>query len=106
MSRPAAVRAGLREVATGGNAPLRYAAGDISGMVEPIAVPGRSFGRLGAAGFTNVFAWMGFTTVAMQWVSVAEGALLVYTMPLWVCVFEWPIRGVRPSGRRVGPDPR
>lgn len=68
---------------------------------DPIAIPARSFPRLAAASFTNVFAWMGFTNVAMQWVSVAEGALLVYTMPLWVMLLEWPIRGVRPTGRRL-----
>nr|WP_210260943.1 DMT family transporter [Enterovirga sp. DB1703] len=68
---------------------------------ERILVPGRSVARLAAAGFANVFAWMGFTTVAMQWLSVAEAALLVYTMPLWVCLLDWPIRDVRPSNRHL-----
>lgn len=68
---------------------------------ERLALPGRSIGRLAAAAFTNVFAWMGFVTVAMQWMPVADVALLAYTMPLWVCLLEWPFRGVRPTGRRI-----
>ncbi|MDB5511716.1 MAG: protein of unknown function transrane [Enterovirga sp.] len=69
---------------------------------ERVLVPARMLGRLALAGFTNVFAWMGFTTLALLWVSVAEAALLVYTMPLWVTVLEWPLRGRRPTGRRLG----
>lgn len=68
---------------------------------ETLAIPKRGVAPLVAASFTNVFAWMGFTNVAMQWVSVAEGALLVYTMPLWVSLLEWPLRGRRPNGTRL-----
>ena len=59
----------------------------------------RAWPRLGLAAFTNVFAWMGFTTVAMVWLSVAEGALLVYTMPIWATLLVWPLRGSRPTLR-------
>lgn len=53
------------------------------------------------AAFTNVFAWMGFATVALKWLSVAEAALLCYTMPIWVVLLAWPIRHVRPTRRGV-----
>jgi drug/metabolite transporter (DMT)-like permease len=54
-------------------------------------------GRLGAASMLNVFAWMGFSTIAMVWLTVSEGALLVYTMPIWAMLFAWVIRSERPS---------
>jgi drug/metabolite transporter (DMT)-like permease len=66
---------------------------------ERLAIPPRSLGRLSLAAGVNVFAWMGFSTVAMVWLSVAEGALLVYTMPLWASLLAWPIRGARPTLR-------
>jgi drug/metabolite transporter (DMT)-like permease len=66
---------------------------------ERLAIPPRSFSRLLLAAGVNVFAWMGFSTIAMVWLSVAEGALLVYTMPLWATLLAWPIRGVRPTPR-------
>jgi drug/metabolite transporter (DMT)-like permease len=33
----------------------------------------------------------------MQWVSVAEGALLVYSMPIWSVLLSWPLLGMRPT---------
>jgi drug/metabolite transporter (DMT)-like permease len=57
--------------------------------------------RLVFASFTNVFAWMGFGTVAMKYVSVGEGALIVYTMPIWAMLLAWPILHMRPSVRDV-----
>jgi drug/metabolite transporter (DMT)-like permease len=68
---------------------------------ERLAVPARAFGRLSTAAALNVFAWMGFSTVAMVWLSVAEGALLVYTMPLWATLLAWPLRGERPTLRSL-----
>ncbi len=62
---------------------------------ETLKIPRDAFPRLLAAAFTNVFAWMGFTTVAMKYLSVAECALLVYTMPIWVTLLSWPLLGVR-----------
>ena len=53
------------------------------------------------AAFTNVFAWMGFSTMAMKYLAVSEGTLLVYTMPIWAMLFAWPILGKRPSLRDV-----
>jgi len=49
-----------------------------------------------------VFAWMGFGTMAMKWLSVSEGALLVYTMPIWATLFAWPVLGTKPTLRSVG----
>jgi drug/metabolite transporter (DMT)-like permease len=57
--------------------------------------------RLAFASFTNVFAWMGFTTIAMKHLSVAECALLVYTMPIWVALLSWPLLGIRLDTRSV-----
>jgi drug/metabolite transporter (DMT)-like permease len=44
---------------------------------------------------------MGFSTVAMLWLDVAEGALLVYTMPIWVVILSWLLRGDRPTARSI-----
>jgi drug/metabolite transporter (DMT)-like permease len=55
-----------------------------------------------AAAALNVFAWMGFSTMAMVWLSVSEAALLVYTMPIWAMLLAWPVRGARPSLRGIG----
>jgi drug/metabolite transporter (DMT)-like permease len=68
---------------------------------ERLAVPHGAHGRLVLAATTNVFVWMGFTTVAVQWLNVGEAALLVYTMPIWVTLFAWPIRNERPTVRTV-----
>jgi drug/metabolite transporter (DMT)-like permease len=53
------------------------------------------------ASFTNVFAWMGFGTMAMKYLSISEAALLVYTMPIWAMLFAWPLRGARPGLRDI-----
>jgi drug/metabolite transporter (DMT)-like permease len=66
---------------------------------EQLTVPRKDIPRMLFASFTNVFAWMGFSTVAMQWVSVSEGALTVYSMPIWAMLFAWPILGTRPTLR-------
>jgi drug/metabolite transporter (DMT)-like permease len=66
---------------------------------ERLAVPLSAVGRLSAAAALNVFAWMGFSTMAMVWLSVAEGTLLVYTMPIWATLLAWPLRGARPTFR-------
>ena len=43
---------------------------------QSLAVPREAIPRLLFASFTNVFAWMGFGTIAMKFVTVGEGALL------------------------------
>jgi len=68
---------------------------------ERLAIPRDAFGRLVLAAATNVLVWMGFTTVAVQWLTVGEAALLVYTMPIWVTLLAWPIRRERPTFRTV-----
>ena len=55
--------------------------------------------RLAWAAFTNVFAFMGFSTLALLWLKAGEAALLVYTMPVWAVLFAWPVLGARPSLR-------
>lgn len=71
------------------------------GRRQSLAVPRTDWRRLVFASFTNVFAWMGFATVAMKLVTVAECALIVYTMPIWAMLFAWPLSGLRPTWRGV-----
>jgi len=68
---------------------------------QSLAVPRAARPRLLFASFTNVFAWMGFSTVAMKLVTVAECALIVYTMPIWAMLLAWPLSGERPTGRGI-----
>ena len=63
---------------------------------QALEVPREAVPRLLFASFTNVFAWMGFGTVAMKFVPVGEGALIVYTMPIWAILLAWPLAGTRP----------
>ena len=88
----------------------RGAAGSAAGLAcalvavllgQSLRVPRGLGGRLVAAAMLNVFAWMGFATVAMRWLSVGQCALLVYTMPVWATLLAWPIRGERPSLRAL-----
>ena len=44
---------------------------------------------------------MGFGTVAMKYVTVGEGALLAYTMPIWAMLFAWPILHAVPTVRDI-----
>jgi drug/metabolite transporter (DMT)-like permease len=68
---------------------------------ERLKVPRAAIPRLVFASFTNVFAWMGFGTMAMKYVTVGEGALIAYTMPIWAMLFAWPFLHVRPTLRDV-----
>src|SRR6202007_1040100 len=43
------------------------------GRGQSLAVPRAAIPRLVFASFTNVFAWMGFGTMAMKYVTVGEG---------------------------------
>jgi drug/metabolite transporter (DMT)-like permease len=66
---------------------------------QSLKVPRPLSGRLVAASLTNVFAWMGFATLSIRWLHAGQGALLVYTMPIWATLLAWPILGQRPSMR-------
>lgn len=68
---------------------------------ERFGVPRKAWGALLLAAFTNVFAWMGFTTISMTTLSISESALLVYTMPIWATLLAWPVLGSRPKPRDV-----
>ena len=68
---------------------------------ERLAVPRRAAGPLLLAAGANVLAWMGLSTLALLWLGVAEGALLVYSMPIWAALLAWPVLGERPTGRGV-----
>lgn len=69
---------------------------------ERLTVPRAQYGRLLAAAFINVFAWMGFSTLALQWLAAGQAALLVYTMPIWATLLAWPLLGQRPRARSIG----
>ena len=71
------------------------------GRGQSLRVPRAAVPRLIFASFTNVFAWMGFGTMAMKYVTVGEGALIAYTMPIWAMLFAWPFLHVRPALRDV-----
>jgi len=71
------------------------------GRRQSLKVPREAIPRLVFASFTNVFAWMGFGTMAMKYVTVGEGALIAYTMPIWAMLFAWPFLHVRPTLRDV-----
>jgi drug/metabolite transporter (DMT)-like permease len=64
---------------------------------EQMRVPRQLMPRMLLSACTNVFAWMGFSTLSMKWLSVSEGALLVYTMPIWAMLLAWPVLSRRPS---------
>lgn len=68
---------------------------------ESLKVPPSAWPALAFASFTNVFAWMGFGTAAMVNLSISEGTLLVYTMPIWAMLLSWPMLGVRPHAREL-----
>ncbi len=71
------------------------------GKGDALSFPPRFLPRLAFAAFTNVFAWMGFATLAMKDLSISETALLCYTMPIWAMLFAWPVLGERPTLRGV-----
>lgn len=72
-----------------------------SAQGQSLRVPRALIGRLALSAFFNVFAWMGFTTLSLRWLTAGQGALLVYTMPIWVTLLAWPVLGKRPSVRGV-----
>ena len=65
-------------------------------------LPSRSLApRLALGAVTNVFAPMGFTALALLWLTVAQAALLTFSMPIWAMLLAWPILGERPRLRSV-----
>ncbi len=69
---------------------------------QSLAVPHHLRGRLALAAFLNIFAWMGFSTLSMRWLNAGQGALLVYTMPVWATLMAWPFLGKRPTMSSIG----
>lgn len=64
---------------------------------QSLAVPSGARVRLALAAFVNVFVWMGFTSLSLKWLTVTEGTLLTFTMPLWASLLAWPVLGERPG---------
>lgn len=68
---------------------------------DSLAVPREARAPLVVAASINVFAWMGFTALALNWLKVSEGALIAYSMPIWAMMFAWPLLGARPTRRSL-----
>jgi drug/metabolite transporter (DMT)-like permease len=68
---------------------------------EVLLPPRTLMSRLITGAMINVFAWMGFTAMSLQWLRVSEAALLTFTMPIWATLFAWPVLGERPAVRSV-----
>lgn len=68
---------------------------------ERLLVPRGSWLPLALAAAINVFAWMGFTALSLNWLKVSEGALIAYSMPIWAVLIAWPLQGERPDGRSL-----
>jgi len=68
---------------------------------ERFTVPREAWLRLVVAAGTNVFAWMGFTALSLNWLKVSEGALIAYSMPIWAMLIAWPLLGERPDRRSL-----
>ena len=61
------------------------------------------WGRLTLAALLNFSAWMGFTVLALQWLSTSETVIIAYTLPIWTALLAWPLLGERPTlGRSFG----
>ena len=68
---------------------------------EKLAVPSGAWLPLTFAAGINVFAWMGFTALSLNWLKVSEGALIAYSMPIWAMLIAWPLHGERPDRRSL-----
>lgn len=68
---------------------------------DSLAVPKEARAPLLTAAAVNVFAWMGFTALALNWLKVSEGALIAYSMPIWAMMLAWPLLGARPTQRSL-----
>jgi drug/metabolite transporter (DMT)-like permease len=68
---------------------------------DGLKVPCAAVPRLVFAAITDVFAWMGFSSLSIRWVSVLEGLLLVFTMPIWTALLTRPLAAQPPTGRSI-----
>lgn len=68
---------------------------------ESLAVPLEARRGLAIGAGINVFAWMGFTALSLNWLTVTEGALIAYSMPIWAMLLAWPVHAERPTARSV-----
>ena len=68
---------------------------------ESLAAPREAWAALATGAFINVFAWMGFTALALNWLKVSEGAFMAYSMPIWAMLLAWPLNHERPTLRSL-----
>ena len=57
-----------------------------------------SVGRIALVGLLQTTGFIGLSTWALAFAGAGKTAVLVYTMPLWVLVFAWPLLGERVRG--------
>lgn len=68
---------------------------------ESLIVPRKLWGRTALFAALNVTAWMGLTTVALLWLTAAEGAIIAYTMPVWTALLAWAVLGEPLGAARI-----
>lgn len=67
----------------------------------PVAVPRADWPRLVAAGLAYMVTWNIASTYAGVYLPSGQGAVLGYTMPLWLALIAWLFLGERLSPRLV-----
>lgn len=68
---------------------------------ESLSIPKGARTSVAFAASINVFAWMGFTALSLNWLKVSEGALIAYSMPIWAMLIAWPLLGQRPKAQSL-----
>lgn len=68
---------------------------------QSLRVPQKMWRTILVASFVNVFVWMGFATLCLRWLSAGQGALLLYTMPVWAILLAWPLLHQRPTAKSI-----
>lgn len=68
---------------------------------QSLRISWHSVPQLVASAGCSVFAWMGFSTLSLLWLTAGQAAMLVYTMPVWAMLLAWPLRGHRPHATGV-----
>ncbi len=68
---------------------------------ERVSLPSDHRAAVLRSALFNVVALMGLSSVALLWLRVSEGTLLLYTMPIWAMLFSWILIGSRPTSRGV-----
>ncbi|MHA1538700.1 MAG: DMT family transporter [Alphaproteobacteria bacterium] len=68
---------------------------------QPMRVPRRQWGALGAVTLTNITLWLIFVGYGVKLMESGQAALIGFTAPLWVIVLAWIFLGEPLSRRRL-----